>query len=198
MNLPMNRYRRHVLTFITEMLGDGGPMATALDFGAGDGWFAAELSRLGLASNIRALDVGKREGAFFDVGLYEGTRLPFEDGAFDLVYAIDALHHCRDPLGSLDELIRCCRSLLLLKDHTHSSWVGKAALIALDEVGNFRRGVACPRNYQRRFEWVERIESRGLRRVAWLHPAPVHPGLLGRTTNGLQFIGLWKKEASHD
>src|SRR5881392_299865 len=115
----MSAYKARVLEILASVLRGHGPVERALDFGAGDGWFAVRRAR-----------------SVHEVMLYDGTHLPFDDRSFDLAYALDALHHCPDPLASLRELARCTRWALLLKDHVHQGSAGRAALAVLDDVGN--------------------------------------------------------------
>jgi SAM-dependent methyltransferase len=189
----MNGYRRRLLDLLRDVLGEHAPVARALDFGAGDGWFACEFGRGGLAREVVAVDVRPREQAVVPTLVYDGRRLPFADRAFDLVSSIDVLHHCPDPRASLREALRCAGRFFLLKDHTYRGLAGKLALCVLDEVGNRRFGVPSLYHYQRAHEWFPTIAGAGfvLRRL--VHPAPCHRGVLGWATNRLQFVGLWER-----
>jgi len=121
--------------------------------------------------------------------------LPFADRAFDLGYSIDVLHHCPEPRLNLCELLRCTGRYLLLKDHTYRSRAGWLALAVMDELGNRRFGVRSRYHYQRGWEWNAAIEEAGFSLEKLVHPAVCHSGLLGRTTNHLQYIALWRRGA---
>ncbi len=189
----MNIYRERTFSMMDQILRPYGPFGDTLDFGCGDGWFTSRMKSEGLARRIVPLDVVRREKSYADTVLYSGESLPFEDQAFDLVYAIDVLHHCPDPANFLREITRCSRRWLLIKDHTYQSFVGWLALCALDELGNRRFSIPSLYKYQRQWEWLPLIEDQGFERVDTLYPAPCHRGLLGSCTNSLQFIGLWRK-----
>ena len=189
----MSAYKARVLEILASVLRGHGPVERALDFGAGDGWFAERLKQGGLARDVVAVDVMRRARSVHEVMLYDGTHLPFDDRSFDLAYALDALHHCPDPLASLRELARCTRWALLLKDHVHQGSAGRAALAVLDEIGNRRFGVASPRNYQARWEWLPPLADAGFGLRALVHPAACHRGPLGWATNRLQFVALWTR-----
>lgn len=45
----------------------------------------------------------------YEVYCADGTKLPFEDGEFDIVYCAHTLEHCKDIPGVIDELHRVCR-----------------------------------------------------------------------------------------
>jgi hypothetical protein len=108
---------------------------------------------------------------------------------------VDVLHHCADPGASLAELLRVARGWLLLKDHTHRGPGQRLTLALLDEIGNRRFGVPSLYRYQRGWEWLPAIERAGFALERMVHPAPCHTGLLGRATNRLQFVALWRRTA---
>lgn len=189
--MAITAYRDHVLSELRRALQLAGPLESALDFGSGDGYFCHHLTEGGAVRRISPVDVVQRRHSLVRPQLYDGVRLPFADRSFDLCYAVDVVHHCPDPRAALAEMLRCTRRWLLLKDHNCDGVLGHATLALLDELGNRRFGIASPGRYQRHWAWATWLESQGLRRVHWQHPAPCHSGLLGRLTNGLQFVGLW-------
>lgn len=176
-----------------KALAIAGRQDSALDFGAGDGFFCHHLGAAFGAANITPIDVVERKHSWVKPRLYDGARLPFADRAFELCYAVDVLHHCPDPLFSLAEMARCSRQWLLLKDHNCDGPVGHLALAVLDELGNRRFGIPSPGRYQRDWAWVLWLEANGFERLYWQHPLTSHLGLLGRLTNSLQFLGLWRR-----
>ena len=162
-------YRTRVLHTFRSLLDGRGPLPRALDFGAGDGWFAHHFQTHGLASEVIAVDVMPRRQPSFDVRLYDGRRLPFEDRSFDLVYSADVLHHCDSPQESLLDLLRCTDRYLLIKDHTYGSAAGRLALALMDEIGNRRFGVRSVYHYQRGWEWLSSIEAAGFELETLVH-----------------------------
>ncbi|HEX5760919.1 MAG TPA: class I SAM-dependent methyltransferase [Thermoanaerobaculia bacterium] len=189
----MNPYRRRILDLALELTAPHRPFARALDFGSGDGWFAASFRAAGLAGEVVPVDVLRRRRTVVEPRLYDGARLPFDDGSFDLAYAVDVLHHCPDPPASLAELLRVTRGWLLLKDHTHRGLRQRCTLALLDEIGNRRFGVPSLYRYQRGWEWLPQIAAAGFTLERLIHPAPCHGGALGGATNGLQFVALWRR-----
>lgn len=191
-----NRYRQRILRLMEELLVVHRPFRRILDFGAGDGWFAQAMAGRMNGSQVVAVDVLRRQGSFYPAILYDGSRLPFADRAFDLAFAVDVVHHARDPAATLRELARTAGGLLLLKDHTYRSPAGRLALCVLDEVGNRRFGIPSVYRYQHAWEWSAVLEDAGFRSLRRIHPAACHTGLLGHATNGLQFLELWRREGS--
>lgn len=189
----MTLYRQRILEKIRELIEPLGPLEGALDFGSGDGFFAVQLKDTHAVGSVTAVDVIERKSSLVIPILYNGERLPFPDNTFDLAYAIDVLHHCCDPPAALNDLIRCSRKYLLIKDHTYQGSIGKLILGLLDEIGNRRFGIPSPYLYQRGWAWVEQIESSGWRRLSLTYPMRCHTGMIGAATNGLQFVGLWEK-----
>jgi SAM-dependent methyltransferase len=187
-------YRPRILQQLRESLAPL-QVARALDFGCGDGYFASEIGRLPNIEQVVPVDVVERPASLVQPQLYDGARLPFDDGSFRLAYAIDVLHHCPDPIAAIDDMARCSSRYLLIKDHTYHTAAGKTLLALLDELGNRRFGIPSPYLYQRDWQWVEHIEARGWRRLELIHPMACHSGPLG-LTNGLQWMGLWERQAA--
>lgn len=179
-----------------SLWGSRPPARLALDFGSGDGWFAKEMARIGIAEKIHPVDVKVWPDLVTPPILFDGHSLPFQTRAFDLIFAVDVLHHCAEPELAIDELLRCSNRYLLIKDHSYRSLVEWCALSLLDELGNRRFKIPSPRHYQREWSWNAHIESRGFTREALLSPAPCHIGPLGYWTNHLQFIALWRRAES--
>jgi SAM-dependent methyltransferase len=192
----MNPYRRRILETFDALVRPHAPVASCLDFGAGDGWFARSFLDRGLASDVTAVDVQPRPASFARVTLYDGARLPFPDRSFELVSSVDVLHHCPDPRASLEDALRCSSRFFLLKDHTYAGPAGRAALAVLDEIGNRRFGIPSPFNYRTRQQWTGWVEGAGFILRQMVHPARCHTGPLGWATNGLQFVGLWERRSA--
>lgn len=167
---------------------------TALDFGSGDGWFTQRLMSDNIIKNIQPVDVKKRSRNFVEPLVYGGSQLPFKDRYFDLVYAIDVLHHCPSPQYALRDLLRCSGKFCLIKDHVFHTRIEKLILCLLDEIGNRRFGIPSPHKYQKEWEWFDILEENGFELKNLIHPAPCHDGWLGKYTNHLQFIGLWQRK----
>ena len=188
-------YRERVVGLAEKLLAGCERAKLALDFGCGDGWFAEQFVTRGLTDHVIGAEVRMRAASLIRPVLFDGQRMPFRDRAFELTYAIDALHHSESPEQAITELLRCTRDRFLLKDHTYDDRPGWYALAFLDELGNRRFGVPSPHAYQKRWEWNACIERAGFELERVLHPAPCHSGALGALTNRYQFIALWRRAA---
>jgi len=79
-----------------------------LDVGCGYGYGAAMIGAVGLERNYDILRFGRRLFTFPAI-CADGLWLPFPDGCFDLVTAVEVIRFVPDPGGLLSELVRVCR-----------------------------------------------------------------------------------------
>jgi len=98
----------------------GGPDQTLLDFGPGDGWpslllapYAREV--VGVDGSQKRVEVCRENARRLKITnthfehVAPGSRLPFEDGAFDGATAASSVEQTPDPLAALRELHRVLR-----------------------------------------------------------------------------------------
>jgi SAM-dependent methyltransferase len=98
--------RRQVLGKLDKALGRGphGPFASALEVGAGTGYFALNLLRAGVVRRATCVDISPgmlraleanadRLGLEVATEACDAESLPFANGAFDLVFGHAVLHH---------------------------------------------------------------------------------------------------------
>ena len=190
----MNPYRKQLFSLISPLLSGLTITETILDFGCGDGWFATQVTCLLPGFKLTAIDIKRRENTLVEPMIYSpGEALPFADASFDLVYAIDVLHHCDSPQYYLEELARVARRYILIKDHTYKGPFGYLTLAVLDELGNRRFGIPSPQHYQRESEWSEFLACRGWKIRTMVHPCQCHVGLLGALSNHLQYVTLYER-----
>jgi len=163
--------------------------ARLLDVGTGDGRIARAIADRRPDLEVRGIDVLPRADAAVPVEAFDGTRIPYEDGAFDAVLFVDVLHHTEDPLVLLREALRVGRDALLIKDHTKQGWLAGPTLRAMDWVGNARHGVALPYNYWTPRQWESAWAELDVRVDAWIADPKLYPGpadwIFGR---GLHFV----------
>jgi GT2 family glycosyltransferase/SAM-dependent methyltransferase len=88
-----------------------------LDVGCGIGAYLTALEHLGLLARgieINPLYVAEAQALNRQVQLYEGTKLPFCEGEFDTVMAIEVLEHIPDWELTLAEMLRVARRCVLI------------------------------------------------------------------------------------
>lgn len=190
-------YRDRTYALVRDTMRALGPIATAVDVGAGEGWYARSLMDDGVIGRCTPVEITRRALTLVEPVLYDGTRLPFDDRSVDLVYAIDVAHHAGDPVALLDDMARVARRWIVLKDHTFRTALGRATLAMLDELGNRRFGIPSPGRYQRGWEWLPPLAAAGFRPVQMVHPARCQTGMLGVLTNPLQFVAAFERSDAH-
>jgi SAM-dependent methyltransferase len=104
-----------------ERMVSGHSVASVLEVGCGTGAVLAEIARRGVGSRHAGIDWADPsqhadvEASSLDLRSYDGTTIPFEDGAFDLVFATHVVEHVQDPRTFLRELARVSRSLIYVE-----------------------------------------------------------------------------------
>jgi SAM-dependent methyltransferase len=105
--------RRILLTVLDRYLGTGkATERRILDVGCGTGTM---LSHLGVYGKAEGVDIDEEavgychERGLLDVRLGAAENLPFDDGTFDLVTALDVVEHLDDDLAALREIGRVLR-----------------------------------------------------------------------------------------
>ena len=93
--------------------------ASTLDVGCGDGALLAELARRGFGGRLAGMEISEAAAAIArdgtpggaEIGLFDGSRLPLADGAFELGILSHVLEHVPDPAALLRETARVCRAV---------------------------------------------------------------------------------------
>lgn len=175
---------------ITDALAAlAGPAASLLDVGAGDGAIAAAVAERIGASHVAGVDVLVRPRPVIEVVPYDGRRLPFPDGAFEIVTISDVLHHCEAPGEVLAECLRVASRAVLVKDHFRFGSISRALLLAMDVVGNAEAGVLVRGTYFSPAEWIEMVRAAGGRITALRWPMRIHDAPMRFVTRDeLQFV----------
>ena len=133
-----------------------------LDIGTGPGSVSLQLSRDGF--NVISLDVE-------DLSLtpevhpliYDGNRLPFNDGDFDVALLLTVLHHTPYPKQILLEAVRVAPRIIIIED-IYRSRLGKGLTFFADSVANLEfRG--HPHSNKTDDEWRTLFHQLGLRLV---------------------------------
>jgi SAM-dependent methyltransferase len=148
-----------------------------LDVGCGDGLLTRWLADRRPDLRLEGTDVLVRGRTHVPVVPFDGCRLAWPAGAFDVVMFVDVLHHTRDPEALLREGARVAGRALVLKDHTLEGPLARATLRFMDRVSNLRHGVVLPYNYWTLARWQRAFADLGLSVEAWrtrlgLYPRP--------------------------
>jgi SAM-dependent methyltransferase len=112
---------RHAERVLPCLLPQVSPRMRVLDFGNGSGAVAHTLAQ---KSGARVVGVDVAQNSLFPIPVvaYDGERLPFRNGTFDLVYAVFVVHHCPDVPAILKEMVRVSRGRILLVEDVWTNW----------------------------------------------------------------------------
>jgi SAM-dependent methyltransferase len=110
----------HVVSLLTR--AGVTDVETVAEIGCGDGSVLDELGRRGIGARRTGMDIsssavaiaGARPGVT-EVQQFDGSRIPADDGAFDLVLATHVLEHVPMPEPLVDELRRVARRALVIE-----------------------------------------------------------------------------------
>jgi len=118
------------------------PAVSILDVGCGDGALASRIQKLRPDIRIRGIDTLIRESSGVAVESFDGRRIPYAGGSFDLVLRVDVIHHAEDPTALPQESARVSRRWIVIKDHLEQGWLATSTLRFMHRAGNARHGVA--------------------------------------------------------
>lgn len=162
---------RRVARALADQIGRA---ASLLDVGAGDGTVARDLGRLVGADRIAGVDVQVRPGAAVEVVHHDGERLPFPDGAFEVVVLSDVLHHCARPDVVLAESLRVAARAVAIKDHFRFGPVSEKILLLMDLVGNAAPAVHVRGTYFSPGDFAALVAEAGGRIAGLSWPLRIH------------------------
>lgn len=152
-----------------------------LDIGGGWGFYVDPLKRA-RNCDVTVLDVVEPEFRKAPVVTYEGERIPFPDGSFDISLLITMLHHVESPEKVLSEAKRVTRRFVIVVEDLYRHWAGRLWTVLRDSIYNFEY-VGHPQNFRNRKQWVQSFRQLGF----GLHAEKeVYTSLLGmRILNGV-------------
>jgi SAM-dependent methyltransferase len=105
-----------------QLLSAGLGARRVLDCGAGEGSVLKWLSEAGCFEELHAVDIsasgverikGRKLAQLAEVQIFDGYRLPYPDGHFDLAYSTHVIEHVEHPRVLLRELKRVSRHQIL-------------------------------------------------------------------------------------
>ncbi len=159
-------YRKHIVTEMVPLC-DGD--AFILDVGCDDGAIPAMMMEQNPSLHIVGVDIQALHQSQIPKTLYDGITLPYPDNCFDIVMAVDVLHHVPDIRLVLKEMRRVSKKYVLLKDQLANTQLEKYLVAVSDYVTNVGRDIKCLYNFPSEYEWRDYFQSVGLRVVEQPH-----------------------------
>lgn len=155
-------YRKRVAGYVAAMCDDN---SRVLDVGCNDGTVAMLIKAAKPSLRIEGLDIQGNVPCKIRRAIYDGKRMPFPDNSFDVVVAVDVLHHTTDMLPVLKEMKRVAKKYVIIKDQVARGPVTRGLLALCDIAANFHYGIRCTFNYPSNAEWYDYFRKAGLRLV---------------------------------
>ncbi len=153
--------RRPLAYKIASLIPDN---SKVLDVGCNDGTTSLMLLEKSPSLQLCGVDIQSNRACKIPKQVYDGKYLPCESNSFDVVIALDVLHHTNHIEGLLKEMARVAKNVVILKDHACGNYIEYLALSVLDYIGNEPYGIPCVYNYPSYARWDEYFSSAGLRK----------------------------------
>ncbi|HEY8174818.1 MAG TPA: class I SAM-dependent methyltransferase [Gemmatimonadaceae bacterium] len=168
--------------------------ASVLDVGSGDGLLARRVLDARGDLRITGVDVLRRDASHIPVEVFDGSRLPYGDGQFDVVMMIDVLHHAAKQDVLLEETVRVAKHAIVIKDHVVKGPFAWDTLRFMDWLGNARHGVALPYSYWTEEQWRQQFARLQLRAVVMRNKLGLYPWPASLIfERGLHFIAVLER-----
>lgn len=132
---------------------------TALEVGAGNGYFSARLDEHFALTALDFSDTMLAQNPLPEARKIRGLAesLPFEDDAFDVVFCGNLLHHLPEPLDAVAEMARVARRrVVLVEPNTLNPFMAAFGLAKREERGTLKFTPAYLRGLARRAGLAER------------------------------------------
>ncbi len=131
-----------------------------LDLGGGWGFYAEPLKRRGHESLV--LDVVNPGYQKAPVLLYDGSRIPFPDGSFDVTILVTMLHHVPDPEALFREVRRVTRQKVVVVEDLYHHAAGRCWTICRDRILNVEF-MSHPHQFRTDIGWREFFRGAGFK-----------------------------------
>ncbi len=145
-----NEYKQNVAKYISELCDKD---SNVLDVGCHDGRMSSYILDLNSYLKIEGVDIQENLPCTIKRTKYDGKLLPFPDDHFDIVMAIDMLHHTHDISLVISEMARVSKKYIIIKDVVIYSIFSHIGLCIADYLSNFNYSIKCTYNFPDGKEW---------------------------------------------
>ena len=166
-----------------------------LDVGCGNGTLGKALMDAKPGTFVaEGLERAVRGGEPIKVHAYDGVKIPFGDGAYDVVIVADVLHHEPDPDRLMRECARVAKRAVIVKDHQVAGPLAQQRISFMDWAANVPYGIVCLYRYNTPKQWDEFPARFGLKAAGEFRSMDVYPPIVnvifGRK---LHYLGVLEK-----
>jgi SAM-dependent methyltransferase len=134
----------HVIDLCTRA---GLTPSSTLDVGCGDGALLAQLKASDFGGRLAGIEISEPAAEIaraaltgVEIGLFDGTSLPFEDDAFELGILSHVLEHVPEPATLLAEVARVCRAVVFEVPLEANMSAGRPSKrVHAEEIGHLHR-----------------------------------------------------------
>ena len=169
---------------------------TILDFGCGSMEISKKLSNLSFVKKITAIDIYNSKFTSKKMEYVEYNEfLKNNKKKFDLVIAIDVLHHIGIDKShkTLNKLKKISKNIII-KDHFEHGFFSRQLLRFVDFYANYGYGITIPKKYFNYISWKKTLNKAKLKEVKIIYPFQQHNGLFNFILNKKHhFISHLKK-----
>lgn len=155
-----NNYKLNTAKYISELCDKS---STVLDLGCNDGRMASYVLNYNPSLKIEGVDVQDNLPCKIKRTKYDGKTIPFPDNHFDIVIAIDVLHHTDNIPALIKEMSRVSKKHIIIKDVVTYSIFSHIGISIADYLSNFNYGIKCTYNFPKMKEWKSFFSSNNLK-----------------------------------
>lgn len=145
------QYKGRVVSHLVQLLPDEGEV---LDVGCDDGNVAAAIQARKPGLRFEGVDIQDLRPCKIPRKVYDGLHLPYPDDSFDVVMAVDVLHHTNTIAEILTEMGRVSRKHVLLKEHMSRGRISHWMIGFGDWLSNVPYSIPCVYNYPTYEGWL--------------------------------------------
>lgn len=143
-------YKKRLAKYITSLCDNNSDI---LDVGCDDGSVAKMIMEYNPSLKIVGIDIQSNRPSKISRRIYDGKKIPYPSNSFDVVIALDVLHHTKDILPLLREIKRVSKKYIIIKDHLVYSIFSKLLVSFTDYISNVHRGIKCNFNFPSLQKW---------------------------------------------
>ena len=148
---------------MNHIIGATEDCTSMLDLGCGD-MILTEYLHHHSNLQVTGIDTIDSNLSHLPVQLYDGDRIPFPDGTFDVAMVAYVLHHCRDISAVLSEMKRVTARKLLVFEEIYNRGISRS-ILTMHDFGNrfLSTKMNIPCNFLRIEQWYDCFAACGLK-----------------------------------